>query len=344
MPRTYNYVPLTPADTADMAAFQAAVVRATPGNVAFGGLQLALPFGARGSIAKRATAKTYGARWDGVRWTLPNVAAAPGAGNDSALKWLFTEGFASHIITYVYTPWVWDGQRTQDLMLDVPFTDRHRARSAGARWHAGRRAWYLPAAALSQALVDWANGNGWAHGYWNTKTGAVEVPPVPAPAPAPHSPAAVMAQDTGPRAKHDIAVLYGLAATAASGVPQPSRADAYAAALRTGGTSVYWLTAPCARSGGTCVICWAPVPAAHMPGLMPVPASATVPETVYCMLVRHGLSPSSDLRDTCRTASGLSEWARVATAHFLLTAEAAATAYEGLARDHGFARPAGHAV
>lgn len=340
MPRTYNYIPLAPADTADLDAYRAAVVRATPNNVSFGGLQLALPFGARGSIAKRATAKAHGARWDGSRWTLPNTVAAPGTSNDSALKWFFDEGLASHIITYVYAPWVWDGGTSRDLVLEVPFTDRHRARAAGARWHAGRRVWYIPGASLNQRMVDWANGNGWAQGYWNPTTNSVDTA---APVPAPHTPSAVVGAGGPDRPVHEIAALYGIAAVAASRIPQPGSRDAYAVALRTGGTSVYWLTRTCPRVGGVCVIGWAPVPASHMPGLLPAPDSTTVPATVYCMMVRHGVSPSPDLRDIAHvsTGAGLGEWARQCITLCCLTADAAATAYEALAREHGFTRPTG---
>jgi len=338
MPRTYNYVPLTSTDTASLAAYAAAVVRATPAGVSFGGLELALPFGKRGSMAVRATAKTYGARWDGTRWTVPNVASAPGVGADNALMWFFAEGLAARIITYTYAPWVWDGHTTHDLMLDVPFTDKHRARAGGARWHAGRRAWYVPAAALKQSVVDWANGNGWAQGYWNPVTNSVDTA---APAPAPHTPSAVVSAGGPDRPVHEIAALYGIAAVAASRIPQPGSRDAYAVALRTGGTSVYWLTRTCPTVGGVCVIGWAPVPASHVPGLLPAPDSTRVPATVYCMMVRHGLSPSPDLRAECRTGSSLGEWARQCTSLCCLTADAAATAYEALAREHGFVRPTG---
>lgn len=182
MPNIFHNIPVNPASLASQKDLDAAVVAATPKQVKFAGLIVNIPFGKRGSTQTRSTAKGYGAKWDGKEWTLPASKYQPGL---EALEWFRTNGLIIGIKTRQYAAWVWDGQNTTDLALDIPFDERHTAKSLGAKWEPQFSRWYLPAGQITQTRVDALNAAEAIAGYMN-KQGQIASAPVPsAPAPAP---------------------------------------------------------------------------------------------------------------------------------------------------------------
>ena len=47
---------------------------------------------------------------------------------------------------------------TQDTFLDCPFSDKDRVKGLGARWHGGRRGWYVPAGQDLRPFLEWLPG------------------------------------------------------------------------------------------------------------------------------------------------------------------------------------------
>lgn len=190
MPNIFHTIPVTPASLASQKDLDAAVVAATPKQVKFAGLIVNIPFGKRGSTQTRSTAKGYGAKWDGKEWTLPASKYQPGL---EALEWFRTNGLIIGIKTRQYAAWVWDGANTTDLALDIPFDERHTAKSLGAKWEPQFSRWYLPAGQITQTRVDALNAAEAIAGYMN-KQGQIapqlaNLAPAPAPVTAPAAPA-----------------------------------------------------------------------------------------------------------------------------------------------------------
>lgn len=190
MPNIFHNTPVNPAALASQKDLDAAVVAATPKQVKFAGLIVNIPFGKRGSTQTRSTAKGYGAKWDGKEWTLPASKYQPGL---EALEWFRTNGLIIGIKTRQYVAWVWDGANTTDLALDIPFDERHTAKSLGAKWEPQFSRWYLPAGQITQTRVDALNAAEAIAGYMN-KQGQIapqlaNLAPAPAPVTAPAAPA-----------------------------------------------------------------------------------------------------------------------------------------------------------
>ncbi len=164
MPNIFHTIPVSPAALASQKDLDAAVVAATPKQVKFAGLIVNIPFGKRGSTQTRSTAKGYGAKWDGKEWTLPASKYQPGL---EALEWFRTNGLIIGIKTRQYAAWVWDGANTTDLALDIPFDERHTAKSLGAKWEPQFSRWYLPAGQITQTRVDALNAAEAIAGYMN---------------------------------------------------------------------------------------------------------------------------------------------------------------------------------
>ena len=186
MPNIFHNIPVAPAALASQKDLDAAVVAATPKQVKFAGLIVNIPFGKRGSTQTRSTAKGYGAKWDGKEWTLPASKYQPGL---EALEWFRTNGLIIGIKTRQYVAWVWDGANTTDLALDIPFDERHTAKSLGAKWEPQFSRWYLPAGQITQTRVDALNAAEAIAGYMN-KQGQIapqlaNLAPAPAPVTAP---------------------------------------------------------------------------------------------------------------------------------------------------------------
>lgn len=175
MPIQSQVTSLTPADLTSVDTLRDAVVRETAGNRLFTGLLLDLPFSRKGSAGIRATAKGYGARWNGKHWTLEGVAASPrsSAATDAALEWFRAGGHIKAILTRTYAPWVWDGAKHYPVALLVPYAQRTAARHHGARWDTRYKRWTLPAADITQVRVDYFNSEGWIEGYYNPSNGAI---------------------------------------------------------------------------------------------------------------------------------------------------------------------------
>jgi hypothetical protein len=190
MPNIFHNIPVAPAALASQKDLDAAVVAATPKQVMFAGLIVNIPFGKRGSTQTRSTAKGYGAKWDGKEWTLPASKYQPGL---EALEWFRTNGLIIGIKTRQYVAWVWDGANTTDLALDIPFDERHTAKSLGAKWEPQFSRWYLPAGQITQTRVDALNAAEAIAGYMN-KQGQIapqlaNLAAAPAPVTAPAAPA-----------------------------------------------------------------------------------------------------------------------------------------------------------
>jgi len=190
MPNIFHNIPVAPAALASQKDLDAAVVAATPKQVMFAGLIVNIPFGKRGSTQTRSTAKGYGAKWDGKEWTLPASKYQPGL---EALEWFRTNGLIIGIKTRQYVAWVWDGGNTTDLALDIPFDERHTAKSLGAKWEPQFSRWYLPAGQITQTRVDALNAAEAIAGYMN-KQGQIapqlaNLAAAPAPVTAPAAPA-----------------------------------------------------------------------------------------------------------------------------------------------------------
>ena len=187
MPNIFHTIPVTPAALASQKDLDAAVVAATPKQVKFAGLIVNIPFGKRGSTQTRSTAKGYGAKWDGKEWTLPASKYQPGL---EALEWFRTNGLIIGIKTRQYVAWVWDGGNTTDLALDIPFDERHTAKSLGAKWEPQFSRWYLPAGQITQTRVDALNAAEAIAGYMNKQGQIAPQLANLAPAPAPVTAAA----------------------------------------------------------------------------------------------------------------------------------------------------------
>lgn len=174
MPFNYTLTALASNPTRTRAELNAALVNATPAGVLFHAMVLNLPFGKHGSTAIRATAKTYGARWDGKEWTIP--AAKWTALDHAAVEWLLSNQLLAGIKTRTYTPWVWDGHRNSlgaGLALDVPFEDRNTAKAHGAKWEPNKAYWYLPGGQITQNLIDQLNAGALIAGAIDPNTGNV---------------------------------------------------------------------------------------------------------------------------------------------------------------------------
>lgn len=182
MPNIFHNIPVAPAALASQKDLDAAVVAATPKQVKFAGLIVNIPFGKRGSTQTRSTAKGYGAKWDGKEWTLPASKYQPGL---EALEWFRTNGLIIGIKTRQYVAWVWDGANTTDLALDIPFDERHTAKSLGAKWEPQFSRWYLPAGQITQTRVDALNAAEAIAGYMNKQGQIALQQAIPAPAAAP---------------------------------------------------------------------------------------------------------------------------------------------------------------
>jgi hypothetical protein len=159
-------------------ALDAAVVAATPKQIKFVALVLNLPFGKRGSTTIRAQAKQYGARWDGNEWTLPSHQYTPPS---LALDWFRENDLIQAIKVRQYQPFVWDGDNSQHLALDIPFAERLTAKNQGAKWEPQFSRWYLPAGQITQSRVDALNAAEAIAGYMNAHgvIGAAPVQPAP---------------------------------------------------------------------------------------------------------------------------------------------------------------------
>lgn len=335
MPITYTYTPLAPSDTVSVDAYRAAIVRATPKDIKFGGLELALPFGKRGSMATRNRAKTYGARWDGTRWTVPSNKAAPGCGVDDALAWFLQEGLATRLVTYTYTPWVWTGDTSRDLILNVPFARKDLARNCGARWCTRRRVWFVPGANLTRAVVDACNREEWCAGAWDAATGTV----LPNTAAAPAAPA-VGVPATGHVPNHlATAVLNCVAAVTSCGIAQPDPEDAHRAVAALDselGTSIaaYWLSRHGVGDDGATVT-FVPVPGSRLRGAgysgdSDLFVVAVVPHLEF---VRHSAGGGPAIARQFPVNAWI---AGAVPAVYVLTPDAAANVYESLTRTHGW--------
>jgi hypothetical protein len=155
MPFKYTTVATPKGQITTRADLDALIVKHTQGAVKFDGLLLDLPFGKRGATELRTTAKTYGARWNGSDWSIPST-KYPTLTTNGGLSWLLGAAVIAGIKTRVYTLWVWDGVPV-DIALDLPFEDRHIAKQHGAKWDPGAMRWCLPAAAVTQSVVDALN-------------------------------------------------------------------------------------------------------------------------------------------------------------------------------------------
>ena len=182
MPNIFHTITVSPAALASQKDLDAAVVAATPKQVKFAGLIVNIPFGKRGSTQTRSTAKGYGAKWDGKEWTLPASKYQPGL---EALEWFRTNGLIIGIKTRQYMEWTWDGGNTTDLALDIPFDQRHTAKSLGAKWEPQFSRWYLPAGQITQTRVDALNAAEAIAGYMNKQGQIALQQAIPAPASAP---------------------------------------------------------------------------------------------------------------------------------------------------------------
>lgn len=140
------------------------IVQATPGSERFAGLLLCLPFGKRGSATLRAEAKQRGARWDGSDWTLPPERYVRPA-CDADIQWFLSQNAVTGVLSRQYTPWVWDGDLSKALLLDVPFPARVEAKSLGAVWNPRSNRWVIPIGRLTDALVATLNQREWIAGY-----------------------------------------------------------------------------------------------------------------------------------------------------------------------------------
>lgn len=240
------------------------IVRSTPGQTRFAGLLLRLPFSQRGSTAVRAEAKQRGARWDGSDWTLPPERYVRPA-CDADIQWFLSQNAVSGVLTREYTPWVWCGDNTQSLVLDVPFSQRVQAKSLGAVWNSRSNRWVIPVGRLTHSLVDELNRLEWIAGWESVVLrpgagGAVNQAPAPA-APAPARP---LSPVTGaPRGVYEMAKIRFAEKAAevsrfagAGGVVWGAEQSAHRDLLRRlrTHTGVYWLTGEDARAGRVLVM------------------------------------------------------------------------------------------